>query len=264
MKVNNAVYEKYGLEWWKDDAGFEFTSLRYCMNPARCGYFRKSLKQIGLAGRRLLDVGCGGGYLSEEFARDGFEVVGVDPAAASIEAARAHAIVSGLEIGYHVGRGESLPFEDRSFDVVACCDVLEHVEDPGVVIREVARVLRPGGVFLFDTVNRTFRSRVVLICVWQDLNLAGLRDKNMHVWDKFIRPEELTALVRAAGLQPGEMNGLSPTKHPLRLASALLRVRRGVASPEEIANTFQLKESDDCAVSYMGWAVKPSAVPSGT
>jgi ubiquinone biosynthesis O-methyltransferase len=110
-----------------------------------------------------LDVGCGGGYLAEAFARDGFIVAGVDPAANSIEAARKHASETGLNVDYRVGRSETLPFSDGCFDAVACCDVLEHVDDLDKSVSEVGRVLRPGGVFFYETVNRTWLSKLVLI-----------------------------------------------------------------------------------------------------
>jgi len=104
------------------------------------------------------------------FAADGFQVTGLDPAASSSRAARRHAAETGLQIRYEVGRGKSLPFGDIDFDIVCCCDVLEHVDDVGQVLREAARTLKPGGLFLYDTVNRTFLSKLVLIL--RELNAA--------------------------------------------------------------------------------------------
>lgn len=149
-KVNNDIYRNMGHAWWDDSAG-AFSSIRFTVNPVRFGYFRRVLNQermLECGKRKFLDVGCGGGYLAEEFARAGFEVTGVDPAPETIETARSHASTSKLNIDYRIGSGEQLPFADESFDHVACCDVLEHVDDVDRVIGEIARVLRPGRAVL--------------------------------------------------------------------------------------------------------------------
>src|SRR5262245_5027389 len=148
--------------WW-DEAGFLHTLA--ALNPARFGYMRRVLiEELGLdpAGLPVLDIGCGGGLLAEEFARLGCNVTGLDPSEESLAAARTHAAAQGLAIDYHCAPGEALPFGDASFDVVYCCDVLEHVHDLPQVIAETARVLRPGGTYLYDTINRTLRSRLVM------------------------------------------------------------------------------------------------------
>ncbi len=255
MNINNTVYERLGFCWWDDDAPFEFASLRHCVNPARYRYFTKALNGRP-GGRHVLDVGCGGGFLSESFARDGFQVSAIDPAAASVEAARQHATAGGLAIDYRVARGESLPCPDASFDVVACCDVLEHVDDPVLVVREVARVLKPGGMFLFDTVNRTRKSRFALITLWQDLDIIRLREPNVHVWEKFITPEELGALLEKNGMQVGEMRGLAPRANPLALLWTFLRVRWRRLPNRNLSRAFAFTETADLSVSYMGTARK--------
>jgi 2-polyprenyl-6-hydroxyphenyl methylase/3-demethylubiquinone-9 3-methyltransferase len=165
--VNNAIYRSMGHAWWDDDVG-EFSTLRFWINPIRFGYFARVIareKLLERGQRRLLDVGCGGGLLAEEFARAGFQVTGIDPAPETIETARTHAGTSGLAIDYRTGVGEQLPFPDGSFDHVACCDVLEHVDDVDRVVGEIARVLRPSGSFFYDTVNRTLISKIAIIKV---------------------------------------------------------------------------------------------------
>ena len=202
----------------------------------------------------VLDVGCGGGYLAESFAADGFTVTGVDPATRSIEAARRHAAETGLPIEYEAGRGESLPFEDASFDAVCCCDVLEHVDDPARVLQEVARTLKPGGVFLYDTVNRTFRSKLVLIKMWQDWNLGGFAAPNAHVWNKFLKPDELTAMLHAVGLAPQGMRGICAAGGPVAIILGLWKLRRSTLRGPAVAEPFAMRETTDLGLSYMGWA----------
>ena len=255
MQVNNTIYETLGDTWWREDAGFEIASLRHCINPVRYGYFRQQLLSSSLPGRCVLDVGCGGGFLAEEFARDGYEVIGIDPAARSIEAAREHAGRAGLAVRYQQGCGESLPFAAGSFAVVACCDVLEHVDDVNRVLGEVSRVLRPGGAFLFDTVNRTLKSWLVLIKLWQDWGLAGF-PANAHVWEKFIRPTELSALLERRGIEVRELKGIGPRRNPLALMRAMAGIRAGRLRGAAVANAFAMCPTDDLGISYMGWAVK--------
>src|SRR5512141_722223 len=149
--INNNVYDEFGNTWWDEN---EFLHLLKSMvNPWRVPYFRKVLtEQYGrdLSQVRLLDIGCGGGVLTEEFARLGCRVAGIDLSPRSITVAQAHAAQSGLAIDYRVGDATSLPFEDGSFEAVTCCDMLEHVSDWQRVISEVARLLKPGGLFFFD------------------------------------------------------------------------------------------------------------------
>lgn len=259
-KVNNAVYEAYGDTWWNDDAQFGFSSLRYCVNPVRYGYFRKVLRQVAIPGKTVLDVGCGGGFLSESFALDGFQVTGIDPSAKTIGAARKHAVQSGLDIRYEVGRGEDVPFADNSFDLVACCDVLEHVEDPAKVLRQVSRVLKPRGIFFYDTVNRTWLSKIALIKIWQDWWITRCCGENVHVWEKFIKPAELDALMRANGLLNREMKGISPKKRNfLALLLRLRAIKTGRMRNADMAAALQLVETSDLRMSYMGYAVKEAA-----
>jgi 2-polyprenyl-6-hydroxyphenyl methylase/3-demethylubiquinone-9 3-methyltransferase len=256
MEIDNTIYETLGHLWWSEDAGFELTSLRYCVNPVRYAYFRKILRERAVLSGAVLDIGCGGGYLSEEFARDGFHVSGVDPAENSINAARKHADQNNLHIDYRVAYGESLPFADASFDIVACCDVLEHVRDLGQVVREVSRILKPGGIFMFDTVNRTLKNKIALIKVWQDWNIGGFGIPNTHVWDKFVKPEELAELLLANGIKIEGTKGIGPRRNPIFLLFGLLRIRAGGLRGVKVTEVFEMRETDDLSLSYMGWALK--------
>ena len=254
--INNEIYETLGAHWWDEDASFELSSLRYCVNPVRFAYIRRMLSQLPAAGRTVLDVGCGGGFLSESFADDGFAVTAIDPSPASIAAARTHAASRGLNIGYRVGSGEALPFPNASFDIVACCDVLEHVDDVGQVVRETARVLKPGGVYFFDTINRTRASKLVMIKIWQDWGLVGERGLNLHVWEKFITPDELVETMRRNGLAAGPMKGFRPVKNPLASLWTMQRIRRGKIRATGIAAALPFRETDDLEMSYMGYALR--------
>jgi 2-polyprenyl-6-hydroxyphenyl methylase/3-demethylubiquinone-9 3-methyltransferase len=259
MEVNNQIYDDLGHMWWNDQAGFDIASLRFCMNPVRYGYFKRQMQALAVPGKAVLDVGCGGGFLTESFARDGYEVAGIDPSANCIAAAGEHAAVNGLAVEYRVASGECLPFANSSFDIVSCCDVLEHVQDPNQVIREIARALKPGGVFLYDTVNRTFRSWLFLIKLWQDWHIAGFSAPNLHVWDKFIKPGELDAMLRRAQLSPNDRKGIGPGRSPAVLLHTMWQIRTGRLRGPEIAKQFTLRESDDLSVSYIGCARKRGA-----
>src|SRR5215216_2632659 len=144
MAINNAVYDS--LSWWDEDGLLQ--ALR-ALNPTRFSYMRRILVEelrLNPVGLKTLDIGCGGGILAEEFARLGCAVTGLDLSEPTLKAARLHAQETGLSIDYRQGTAEALPFADGAFDVVYCCDVLEHVSKPDKVIAESARVLKPGGV----------------------------------------------------------------------------------------------------------------------
>ena len=260
MPIDNTIYDHVHATWWDED-GF-MALLRTSVNPPRFEYFRKLLLErlsLDPQGLRVLDVGCGGGLLSEEFAALGCTVTGVDQSVPTLTAARSHAERSGLSIRYLEGCAESLPFDAEAFDVVCCCDVLEHVDDPDVVVREISRVIKPGGVFLFDTINRTLKSKLVAIKLAQDWRLTRLIPRDVHVWDKFIRPHELIRLLDRHGLPKHELAGLSPAMNPLSALSALVQNKLGRMSFAELGSKLKLKRSSDLSISYMGFALAQRA-----
>ena len=146
--------------------------------------------------------------MAEAVATKGARVTGIDPAEDAIEAARSRATLVGQEIQYDVGVGEALPYEDAAFDAVVCVDVLEHVSDLTQVAAEVARVLRPGGMFLYDTINRNPVSRLATITVAE--NILGLLPKGTHDPELFIKPKELVRELTDASLVAGPQTGLGP------------------------------------------------------
>lgn len=189
--------------WWDEDS--EMNPLR-SFNPLRFAHFDPYIETW--EGAHVLDVGCGGGYTTEFLTRRGAVVSGVDPSEKLVSAARDHATSTGLTIDYTVGKAEKLPYPDSSFDVVTCVDVLEHVDSPGTAIREIHRVLKPGGLFMYDTINRTLRSLVVMI--WVPERLLGIVPKGAHAWRDFITPREMDGCLVAAGFQPiGEPKGIA-------------------------------------------------------
>jgi 2-polyprenyl-6-hydroxyphenyl methylase/3-demethylubiquinone-9 3-methyltransferase len=155
---------------------------------------------------KILDVGCGGGFLANELARQGYEVTGVDLAEESLKVARKHDITKSVH--YEIADAYKLPYESESFDVVTAMDFLEHVDKPDEVIIEFSRVLRPGGLFFYHTFNRNFLSHVVVIKLleWFIKNTP----KNMHVIKLFIKPKELEKYCLNAGLAVINTIGIRP------------------------------------------------------
>jgi 2-polyprenyl-6-hydroxyphenyl methylase / 3-demethylubiquinone-9 3-methyltransferase len=259
MPVDNALYDRMAETWWDEDG---FLHALTALNPARFGYMRRVLTEdlrLTPAMLQVLDIGCGGGLLAEEFARLGCTVTGVDPSEKSLAAARTHAARQGLPITYRAASGEALPFADASFDVAYCCDVLEHVSDLRRVIAQTARVLKPGGIYLYDTINRTARSRFIVITLLQQWRWTAVMPPGLHDWKMFIKPDELRRLLEGQGLVPAGLIGLKPGANLFRVVRALRRCKRGLISPVEAARQTSPGESRDTSVAYMGYARKAAS-----
>ena len=203
MRNDLTIYDKVADRWWSDDIRWVRTLKN--LVPGRLAWFDL---HIDWQGKDVLDLGCAGGFMAEAMTLRGAQVTGIDPAADSIDAARAHARAGKLRIGYDVGVGEALPYDTASFDAVVCVDVLEHVADLTRVLAEVTRVLRPGGLFLFDTINRNPLARLATITVAE--NLLRLLPRGTHDPAMFIKPRELREAMQGAGLEPGAITGLGP------------------------------------------------------
>jgi len=201
-KRNNlGIYDDVAAQWWSDEIRWVRTLKN--MVPGRLSYFDTL---IDWNGKAVLDLGCAGGFMAEALDDRGAQVTGIDPAQDAIAAARAHA--QGRDITYDVGVGEDLPYGDALYDAVVCVDVLEHVQDLNRVLSEVARVLKPDGMFLFDTINRNLLARLATITIAEDI--LRILPKGTHDPEMFIKPYELHAALQSAGLAPGAMTGLGP------------------------------------------------------
>lgn len=253
--IDNAIYDRIPDDWWSDDSFMAL--LRNAVNPPRFAYFHEMLvRRFGRVPQQLsvLDVGCGGGLLAERFAAIGCTVTGVDRSIPTLMAARNHARAAGLDIDYQQGDAQKLPFGDGQFDVICCCDVLEHVDDVDGVMREIARVLKPGGVFFFDTINRTWLSKLVAIKLAQDCALTRLVPRNVHVWEQFIRPKELATSLERHGLTTHEFVGLAPAMKPFNALASLVKLKLGKISFGEMGHAMVMTKSRDLSLSYMGFA----------
>ncbi len=206
-----AKFEAMAAEWW-DPTG-KFKPL-HMMNPVRLDYITRQIAAefdrdlaapAPFAGLRLLDIGCGGGLLSEPMARLGAEVVGADAAARNIPVARLHAEEQGLAIDYRHTTAEALAVGGEVFDVVLAMEIVEHVADPQAFVATCRDLLKPGGLMIASTINRNAKSFMAAI-VGAEWVMRWL-PKGTHDWAKFITPDELSAHLQRAGLAPVDRKG---------------------------------------------------------
>ncbi|MFN3825034.1 MAG: bifunctional 2-polyprenyl-6-hydroxyphenol methylase/3-demethylubiquinol 3-O-methyltransferase UbiG [Pseudorhodobacter sp.] len=207
-----AKFEAMAAEWW--DPSGKFKPL-HMLNPCRLDYittqiateFDRDLRASKpFAGLRLLDIGCGGGLLSEPMARLGADVVGADAAARNIPVARLHAEQSGLAIDYRHCAAEDLAAAGEEFDVVLNMEVVEHVADPQAYLTACQMLMKPGGLMICSTLNRNAKSFLMGI-IGAEWVMRWL-PKGTHDWKKFITPDELYAMIGAAGLTPVDRKGM--------------------------------------------------------
>jgi 2-polyprenyl-6-hydroxyphenyl methylase/3-demethylubiquinone-9 3-methyltransferase len=223
--------------WWEPEGKFQ---ALHKLNPTRIAYIRDracahfELEQKGiepLAGLRCVDLGSGGGLLAEPLTRLGANVVGVDAAEENVAAAARHAEAAGLHIDYRHGTAEDLAASGAQFDVVLAMEIIEHVADAAAFFAAAAALVRPGGVFVMATLNRTLKS-IMLAIVGAEYVLGWL-PRGTHDWERFLRPSEVARHLRGASLNLMDVSGVS--YNPL---------------------TDAWQRSSDTAVNYMAFAVK--------
>ncbi len=197
-----AHFEGLAAHWW--DPRGEMGAL-HAINPVRTRYIERAAG--GLKGKTALDVGCGGGILTEALAQAGAETLGIDLAAASIKVAQQHAQDQNLKVDYRLVSAEDLAAErPGAFDLVCCLEMLEHVPEPAAVVAACAALVKPGGTVVFSTINRNPKAYALMIVAAE--YAFGLVPRGTHDYSKFIRPSELDRWARGAGLEPKEVIGL--------------------------------------------------------
>jgi 2-polyprenyl-6-hydroxyphenyl methylase/3-demethylubiquinone-9 3-methyltransferase len=224
-----AKFEALASRWW--DRSSEFKPLHE-INPLRANYIDQ---HSPVAGKRLVDVGCGGGILAESMAQRGATVTGIDMGEAPLSVAKLHQRESGLEVHYLQSTAEQLAAKEAgNFDIVCCLEMLEHVPDPAAVVAACAELAQPGGALYFSTINRNPKAYVFAIVGAE--HILQLLPAGTHEYDKFIKPSELASWIRDAGLVLEDMTGL--TYNPL--------TKRYRLNPKDVS------------VNYMVRAVKPA------
>ena len=217
LNADPVELEKFGElahRWW--DPTSEFKPL-HDINPLRLDWIDQA---VGLHGKRVLDVGCGGGLLSEGMAVRGAEVTGIDLSEKPLGVARLHLLESGQKVDYRKISAEQMAEEmPGAFDAVTCLEMLEHVPDPASVVESCARLVKPGGQVFFSTINRNPKS--YLLAVIGAEYILQMLPKGTHDFAKFIKPSELTRWCKQSGLEPDELVGM--TYNPLTRHYALGR-----------------------------------------
>ncbi len=196
-------FDSIASRWW--DPQSEFKTLHE-INPLRADYIERRVG--GLDGKTLLDIGCGGGVLSEALAVRGARVTGIDMAGQAIEVAKLHLLESGLDIDYRLTTAEDLAAQHaQCFDVITCLEMLEHVPDPESIVAAAARMLKPDGVLVLSTLNRNPRAFALAIIGAE--YLLQMLPRGTHEYRKFIKPSELAAVLRRNGLEVDDISGIS-------------------------------------------------------
>ena len=194
-------FNRLAHDWWDSDGPLR---TLHDINPARLSYIAG---KVALEGRRVLDVGCGGGVLTEALARRGARVQGLDASADVVRVARQHAQENSLEIEYITGKPEEFAAQNPDcFDVLTCMELLEHVPDPGALLHTCARLLRPGGDLILSTINRNLKSYLSTIIGAE--RLFGLLPAGTHDYGAFIRPSELERWLRTARFNVMDIRGM--------------------------------------------------------
>lgn len=247
MKKNDLEYYDLNAEkWWQEG---EALHLSNHFNQTRFEFAAQYIHDW--KNLKVLDIGCGGGLACETIAKLGADVSGIDLSENSIKVAKEHASQSQLEIDYRQGFAENLPYGSNSFDVVLCFDVLEHVLNLEKVISEAYRVLSQGGVFLFDTINRTFKSKLVMIWLLEDV--LNQIPRGLHDWNKFVKPEELSSMLKKNHFSNVEIQGFDVT-NGMNFGVLKNIILSGLNNQNKgrEADLFKIQINQDISMCYIG------------
>lgn len=248
------LFDELSRTWW-DESG-PLHGFGVLLAPVRVPFVDDVLRgELGHGTHRVLDLGAGGGLLAETLHGAGLSVVALDPSLLSLQAGKDHSDLPGSVVTYVGGVGEQLPFADASFDAVVCMEVLEHVDDAAAVVAESARVLRPGGPFIFSGPNRTVINRVGLVFIAQDL--LNLVPRGTHRWNRLVRPEEVEGHMRACGIEPAVTHGVGlRMRNVPRAALAIYRLLTGRFTYADAATQIDLVAGTGKRLAYQGFGVR--------
>lgn len=241
-RINNEFYEDLGIDWYLSTS--HPIALLRAENAARAPWIIEIISKNFSETQKILDIGCGGGFLTNPLAACGHRVTGIDLSLSSLQAAQAQDTTG--TVHYLRADAYALPFKNESFDVVTALDLLEHVEDPEKVILEASRVLRKNGLFFFHTFNRNWISYLVVIkgIEW----VLSTTPERMHVYELFIKPKELQNMCKNAQIMPLELRGLQPKLFTKALWRMLLTRR--------VPKDFCFKFSPSLLTGYIGYGKK--------
>ncbi|MDX2307086.1 MAG: bifunctional 2-polyprenyl-6-hydroxyphenol methylase/3-demethylubiquinol 3-O-methyltransferase UbiG [Hyphomicrobium sp.] len=233
-------FRRMASEWWDPNGKFRPLHqlgpprLQFVRDELAAHFGREAMQLRPLRDLRVLDVGCGGGLVSEPLTRMGAAVTGIDPGRENVEIARAHAATSNLAIDYRVATVEQLAKDGTTFDAVVCLEVVEHVPDVDAFVAELGRLVRPGGLLILSTINRNLKSFALAIVGAE--YVLGWLPRGTHQWDRFVTPDELSRAIAKAGLLAPRFKGL--VYDPMRDRWTL---------------------SNDTDVNYLGASAKPNS-----
>lgn len=241
QQIDNEFYDAYGDRWYTafDDP----VAILRAENGVKIPWILDRIRELGAPGHNVLDVACGGGFLTNDFAKRHFNVTGVDISPDSIRTARTHDVTHSAR--YLVADAYKLPFEDKSFDIVTNLDFLEHVDNPREVIKECSRVLKEDGLFFFHTFNRNWWSNLLAIKLVE--KFIKNTPHNMHVLDLFIKPKEVMEYCLESGLKIERMTGIRPVFSSVGLKTPFTGI---------VSSRMRFKLTPSTLISYMGVARK--------
>lgn len=251
------VSDRLASTWWDENGSVQLQ--RNLVNPWRLRYFNQVLLlhfDRKLPNNNVLVIGCGAGVLAEGLSLLRCSIYGIDSSSELIHMASHRAQALELPPQYQRGALNRLPFPDETFNVVAITDTLEHISDWEPVLSEAHRVLAPGGVFLFSTINRTFKSYVQIILTAEKFPLTRILPKSTHSWKKFIRPTELKQALSDYGFVQQEIVGSAIEQSLPYVLSQIIKLKNLTISAHQFGRRIQFKPSFSVGVNYMGSAIK--------